>query len=87
MFFVSLTFRILLVVLQLFLNNLENIIQFDILATKTEDRQLIKMVLQVVSIHVSSLMCCRHSRHISKTSSIIRQNVAVPVEIVGKFDN
>ena len=58
-------------------------IKFDILATKTEDYQFAEMVLQVVLIHLSSLMW-----HISKSLYIInRQNVAVTVEIVGKLDN
>ena len=56
--FVSLTFRIVLVIFQLFLHNLENRLKFDILATKTKDHHLTKMVLQVVSIHVSRLLCC-----------------------------
>ena len=43
-------FRIVLVLLQLFLSNLQNTLKFDILATETEDYQLTKMVLQVVSI-------------------------------------
>ena len=80
-FFVSLTFRIVLVILQLFLHNLENRLKFDILATKTKNHQLTKMVLQVVSMHVSRLLCCWHSWHISKSLSIIRQNVAVAVEL------
>ena len=44
-------FRIALVLLQLFLSNLQNTLKFDILATETEDHQLTKMVLQVLSIH------------------------------------
>ena len=51
-FFASLTFRILLVLLWLFLT-LQNILKCDILATKSENHQLAKRVLQVVSIHVS----------------------------------
>ena len=58
--FVSLTGRILLVLLQLFLSYLQNILKFDILATKTEDHQLAKMVLQVDSTHVSRPLCCSH---------------------------
>ena len=86
-FFVSLTFVILLVLLQLFLTSLQNILKFDILATKTEDHQLAKMVLQVVSVHVLRLLCCWHSWNILKSLSIIRQNVAGPVELAGKLDN
>ena len=56
-FFVSLTFHILLVSLQLCLTNLQNVSNFDILATKTEDPQLTKMVFQVLSIHLSRLLC------------------------------
>ena len=46
-FFVSLTFHIVLVLLQLLLTNLKSILKFDILARKTEDHQLTKIVLQM----------------------------------------
>ena len=85
--FVSLPFPILLVLLRLFLINLQNILKLDFSATKTEDHQLAKRVLQVISIHVSRLLCCWHSWHISKSVLIIRQIQAVPVELVGKLDN
>ena len=61
--------------------------KFYILATKTDDHQLANMVLHVVSIHVSRLLCCYHSWHISKRLSIIRQKVAIPVQLAGKLDN
>ena len=74
--FVSLTFHVLPVLLQLFLTNLQNI-----LTTKTKDHQL---VLHMASIPVSMLLCCWLSLHILKSLSIIRQNMAVPAELVGK---
>ena len=60
--------------------NLQNVLKIDVLAKKTEDHQFTKMVLQMLSIHIS------HSLHISESLSIIRQNIAVPVESAGKLD-
>ena len=76
----------LLVLLQLFLTNLENILKFDILVTKSEDHQSAKILLQVVSIHVSRLLCCWHSWDTSESLSIIKQNVAVHIQLVDKLD-
>ena len=86
-FFVSLTFCILLFKFQFFLTNLQNILKCDILATKSEDYQLAKKVLQVVSIHMLRQLCYWHSWHVLKSLLIIRQSVPVPVELVGKLDN
>ena len=44
--------------IQLFLINLQNMANFDVLARKTEEHQLTKIVLQVVLIHVSNVLCC-----------------------------
>ena len=65
--------------------NPSNISKFDILVTKSEDHQLAKRVLQVVSIHV--LLCYCHSCHVLESYSIIKQNLASPVEVVSKLDN
>ena len=46
--------------LQLLLTNLQNILKIYVIATKTKDHQLTKLVLQMVSIHVSRLLCCWH---------------------------
>ena len=73
--------------LQLFLTNLQNILKFDILATKTEDHQLTKMVLQMVTVRVSRVLCYWHSLHMLKILFIIRQNMVVPVQLAGKLDN
>ena len=54
--------------------------KFDILATKAKDYKLMKMVLQMVSIHMSRQFCHWHSLHVSKSLSIIRQNMAVEAE-------
>ena len=64
----------------------ENILKFYSSATKAQDHQLTKTVLQVVSIHESMLLCCLHSCHIWKSLFIIREKVAVPVQLAGKFD-
>ena len=86
-FFVSLIFQTFLVLLQLLLTNLQNILKFDVLAMKNEDHKLTKMVLRVVSIHMSRLLCWWHSWHILKSLSIIKQNMTVPGELAGKLDN
>ena len=38
-------------------------------------------------IHLSRLFCCWNLLHISESVSIIRQNMAVPVESAVKWDN
>ena len=52
-----------------------------------QHHQLTKMVFQMVSVHVSRLLCCWHSLHILKILSIIRQNMAAPVQPAGKLNN
>ena len=47
----------LLVLLQLLLNNLQKTLKTDVVAIKAEDHQFTKMVLQMVSVHVSRLLC------------------------------
>ena len=63
--------------------DLENVLKIDVLTKKTEDHQVTKMVLQMVSIYVSRLLCRWQSFHISKR---FRPNMAVPVEFGGKLD-
>ena len=47
----------LLVLLQLLLTNLQKILKTDVVATKVEDHQFTKMVLQMVLVHVSRVLC------------------------------
>ena len=68
--------------LQLILCNLQNTLKFDILATKTKDHQLRKMVLQVVAI----IVLLTFMAYIEKFINII-QNVAASVAGIGKSDN
>ena len=37
--------------------DLENVLKIDVLTKKTEDHQVTKMVLQMVSIYLSRLLC------------------------------
>ena len=85
-FFVSQTFHVLMFWLQLLLTNLHIFLKIDVLATKTEYHQLTKMVLQMVSI-TGQRCCATDILCIYRSLSIIRQNVAVPVESAGILEN
>ena len=71
-----------MILLQFLLINLQNILKFDVLATKTEVHQLTKMELQMVSIQMPRLTFIAYI----KSLSIIRQSMTVPVEPAGKLN-
>ena len=52
--------RFFLVLRHKLLTNLQSILKIDFLAKKVKDNQLTKMVSQMVSIHVTSLLCYWH---------------------------
>ena len=84
-FFDSLTFFILLALLQLFLT-LQNILKFNILATKSGNQQLGKRGASGSFNSRVKAAVLLTSWHVSESLSMIRENMAVPVELVGKLD-
>ena len=80
-----LTFFILLALLQLFLT-LQNILKFNILATKSGNQQLGKRGASGSFNSRVKVAVLLTSWHVSESLSMIRENMAVPVELVGKLD-
>ena len=78
-------FFILLALFELFLT-LQNILKFNILVTKSENQQLGKRGASGSFNSRVKVVVLLTSWHVSESLSMIRENMAVPVELVGKLD-